>query len=83
MITSQIRELLYKADINRKALNNVPLDSVDQLVELRLVEEQWRDCGGVRGASADAPTHVDGVKLTPAGVQLACSIQGLDKVKMS
>ena len=77
MLTSKIRELLCKADINRGVLNGVPLDTVGALIDLRLVDGQWRE-----GATADAAsTHVDRVKLTAAGIQLACSIQGVEKVR--
>ena len=83
MLTSKLRELLCKADLNRGVLNDVPLDTLSVLVSDRIVDEQWRDSDGVivRGTSAGAAsTHVDRVKLTTAGFQLACSIQGVEKV---
>jgi hypothetical protein len=84
MLTSKHREILCKADINRGFLNNVPLDVLSVLVNDRIVDEQWRNSDGVmvRGTSADAAsTHVDRVKLTIAGIRLACSLQGIDKVR--
>jgi len=84
MLTSKIRELLCKADINRGVLNGVPLDAVSVLVDLRIVDGQWRSSGAVMvpEATADtASTLVDRVKLTTAGIQLACSIQGVEKVR--
>jgi len=77
MLTSKIRDLLCKADVNRGVLNGVPLDTVGALVDLQLVDGQWR-----KEPTADAPsTHVDRVKLTAAGIQLASSLQGVDKVR--
>jgi hypothetical protein len=77
MLTSKIRELLCKADINRGILNGVPVDAVNTLVDLRIVDGQWRE-----GAIAHAASiHVDRVKLTAAGIQLASSLQGIEKVR--
>jgi hypothetical protein len=84
MLTSKLRELLCKADLNRGVLNDVPLDTLSVLVSDRIVDERWRDSDGVivRGTSAGgASAHVDRVKLTAAGIRLACSIQGIDKVR--
>jgi len=77
MLTSKMRELLCKADINRGVLNGVPADAINSLVDLRIVDEQWRE-----GAIADeASMQVDRVKLTAAGIQLASSLQGVEKVR--
>ena len=84
MLTSKVRELLCKADIDQGVLNGVPLDTLSLLVSLRIVDEQWRNSGGVivRGSTAGtSSTHVDRVKLTNAGIRLACSIQGAEKVR--
>jgi len=78
MLTSKTRELLCKADVNRGVLNGVPLDAVSALIDLRLVDEQWRE-----GATVDAASmRVDRVKLTATGIQLARSIQGVEKVRV-
>ena len=85
MLTSKTREFLCKADINRDVLYDVPLDVLSALVNDRVVDEQWRDSDGVmvRGISAGAAsTHVHRVKLTIAGIRLACSLQGIDKVRI-
>ena len=85
MLTAFLRELLCKADINRGVLNDVPLDTLSALANLHIVDEQCLDSNRVivRGTTAGtASTHVDGVKLTTAGIQLACSIQGVDKVRL-
>jgi hypothetical protein len=77
MLTSKTREFLCKADVNRGVLNGVPLDTVSGLLDLRLVDEQWRE-----GATVDAASmRVDRVKLTATGIQLARSIQGVEKVR--
>ena len=77
MLTSKIRELLCKADINHGILNSVPVDAINALVDLRIVDGQWQE-----GATADpASMHVNGVKLTAAGIQLASSLQGIEKVR--
>ena len=84
MLTSKVREILCKADVGEGVLNNVPLNILSELVSLRIVDEQWRHSGDaiVGGGTAGAPsTHVDRVKLTSAGVRLACSIQGVEKVR--
>ena len=77
MLTSKIRELLCKADIKRGVLNRVPVDAIKALVDLRIVDRQWRE-----GRTGDAAsTHIDRVKLTAAGIQLAASLQGIEKVR--
>jgi hypothetical protein len=77
MLTSKIRELLCKADINHGILNSVPVDAINALVDLRIIDGQWQE-----GATADAASmHVNGVKLTAAGIQLASSLQGIEKVR--
>ena len=84
MLTSKTREFLCKADVNRGVLNDVPVDVLSVLVNDHIVDEQWRDYDGVivREISAGAASiHVDGVKLTIAGIRLACSLQGIDKVR--
>ena len=84
MLTSKLREFLCKADLNRGVINHVPLDALSVLVSDRIVDEQWRDSDEVivGGTSAGAAsTHVDRVKLTTAGTRLACSIQGVEKVR--
>jgi len=81
MLTPKLRELLCKADINRGVLNDVPLDALGALVSLRIVDEQWRNSDGVMATERAASTHVDRVKLTTGGIQLACSIQGVEKVR--
>ena len=85
MLTALLRKLLCKADINRGVLNDVPLDTLGALANLHIVDEQWlnSDPAIARGTAAGAASaHVDGVKLTTAGIQLACSIQGVDKVRL-
>ena len=84
MLTSKLRELLCKADLDRGVLNDVPLAALSVLVSDRIVDEQWRNPDGaiVRGTSAGAAlTHADKVKLTIAGIRLACSIQGVDEAR--
>jgi hypothetical protein len=77
MLTSKTRELLCKADIIHGILNSVPVDAINALVDLRIVDGQWQE-----GATAAAAAmHVNGVKLTAAGIQLASSLQGIEKVR--
>ncbi len=81
MLTSKTREFLCKADVNRGVLNDVPVDVLSVLVNDHVVDEQWRDSDGVIVREISAGVHVDGVKLTIAGIRLACSLQGIDKVR--
>jgi hypothetical protein len=87
MLTPKIRELLCKADIDQGVFNDVPLDTVSELVGLGIVDEQLRPSGSVhmgrRSATEEPATYVDGVKLASAGIELACSIQGVAKVVSS
>jgi hypothetical protein len=87
MLTPRIRELLCKADIDQGMVNDVPLDTISELVGLGIVDEQWRHSGNVhtgrRAATEEPATYVDRVKLTSAGIGLACSIQGIAKVVSS
>jgi hypothetical protein len=87
MLTPKIREVLCKADIEQGVLNDVPFDTVGALVSLGIIDEQWEHSGSgviVRRATAGGPsTYVDRVKLTSAGIGLACSIQGVAKVVSS
>jgi hypothetical protein len=87
MLTTKMRELLCKADIDQGVLNDVPFDTVGALVSLGIIDEQWQHSGSgviVRRATAAGPsTYLDRVKLTSAGIGLACSIQGVEKVVSS
>jgi hypothetical protein len=87
MLTPRIRELLCKADIAGGMVNDVPLDTISELVGLGIVDEQWRQSGSVRmgrrAATEEPATYVDRVKLTSAGIGLACSIQGVAQVVSS
>jgi hypothetical protein len=84
MLTPKIRELLCKADIDQGMVDDVPLDTISELVCLGIVDEQWRHSGrvhmGRRTSTEEPATYVDRVRLTSAGIGLACSIQGVAKV---
>jgi hypothetical protein len=84
VLTPKIRELLCKADIDQGTIDDVPLDTLSELVGLGIVDEQRRHSGSVhmgrRAATEEPTTYVDRVKLTSAGIGLARSIQGVAKV---
>jgi hypothetical protein len=84
MLTLKMRALLCKADIEQGVLNDVPRDTVSELVDLGIVDEQWRHTRSVNvgrpAATEESATHIDRLKLTSAGIGLACSIQGVEKV---
>jgi hypothetical protein len=82
-LTPRMRELVAEADLDRGAINDVPLATMFALARRGLVVDRpgWVKMGNSRGQSTSAGRfpHYRGVKLTEAGIRAARAVKGLPR----
>ena len=78
-LTPKMKEVLRSADLERSEIGDVPMSTMYALESRKLISGDWRRGSGyaVYNTSRGTFPVYKGVKLLPAGVRAARSVQGL------